>query len=142
MTIPNISISWCNRTAKCEWCPEQIDTGEPMVVAFYWNKGTDGNKGFNVKRYYHPNCWVEQGLDYLKRNPYSPYIRKPKLELTPEQSQRRYRLLRRKAALDQRINGLKDDSHRLLAEARLMEKITIIMLEIASIGGIPRKWLV
>ena len=141
MTIPNITMTWCNRIAKCEWCPENINAGEPLVTVFFWNKGSPEHKGFNVKKYYHPDCWVAQGLDYLKRNPYSPYIRKVKMELTPEQAEHRYVLLRRKAAIDQRIRKLADVPNRIMVEARLKEHITEIMLEIAPIGGIPKKWL-
>ena len=140
MTTPNVSMSWCNRTAKCEWCPGEIVAGEPIVKVFYWNKGTESHKGFNTKRYYHPQCWIDQGIDYLKRNPYVPYLRKPKMELSEEQSKRRYQLLRQKAAIEQRIRKL-GDTPNILAEARLREKITNIMLEIAEIGGIPKKWL-
>ncbi len=140
MSIPNVSMSWCSRIAKCEWCEKDVEAGTPIVTVFYWNKGTESHRGFNVKKYYHPQCWVEQGLDYLKMNPYVPYLRKPKLELTPEQSKRRYQLLRHKAAVDQRIRKLGDGN--LLALASLHEKITTIMLEIAEIGGIPKKWLI
>ena len=139
MTIPNATMNWCNRTAKCEWCPENINAGEPMVTLSYWNKGSPDHKGFNIRKYYHPDCWVAQGLDYLKKNPYVPYIRKAKMDLTPEQSKQRYILLRRKSAIDQRIRGLVDKP---VMEARLNIMITEIMLEIAPIGGIPKKWLV
>ena len=142
MTIPNITMTWCQRRAQCEWCPEMIEAGKPIVTVFFWNKGSPDHKGFNVKRYYHPDCWVAQGLDYLKRNPYVPYVRRKKLELTPEQSKQRYVILRKKAAIDQRkrnLNGNYPD--KLLIEARLNQKITELMMEIAPIGGIPKKWL-
>lgn len=142
MTIPNITMTWCQRRAQCEWCPEMIEAGNPIVTVFFWNKGSPDHKGFNVKRYYHPDCWVAQGLDYLKRNPYVPYVRRKKLELTPEQSKQRYVILRKKAAIDQRkrnLNGNYPD--KLLIEARLNQKITELMMEIAPIGGIPKKWL-
>ena len=142
MTIPNVTMTHCQRRAKCEWCPEYVEAGEPLVTVFFWNKGTEEHKGFNVKRYYHPDCWVAQGLDYLKRNPYVPYIRKKKLELTAEQSKQRYSILRRKAAIDQRKRNLNGDfPDKELEEARLNVKITELMLEIAPIGGIPKKWL-
>jgi len=141
MTIPNVTIAWSNRIAQCEWCPESIVAGTPLVTVFFWNKGSPEHKGFNVKKYYHPNCWVAQGLDYLERNPYVPYIRKKKMELTPEQSKQRYSILRRKAAIDQRIRDASNRPDVLLIEARLNIKITELMLEIAPIGGIPKKWL-
>ena len=141
MTIPNVTMTHCQRRAKCEWCPEYVEAGTPLVTVFFWNKGSEDHKGFNVKRYYHPDCWVAQGLDYLAMNPYVPYIRKVKMELEPEQAKLRYVLLRRKASIDQRIRGLSDTPNRLLIVARLNQKITDIMLEIAPIGGIPKRWL-
>ena len=142
MTVPNVTISWCNRTAKCEWCPTSIMAGKPMVVVFFWNKGSETHKGFNVKKYYHPQCWIEQGLDYLGKNPYVPYIRKKRLELTPEQSKRRYILLRRKAAIDQRRRALENNPDRVILETVLDIKIIELMMEIAKVGGIPKKWLI
>jgi len=114
----------------------------PMVTVFFWNKGGPDHKGFNIKKYYHPKCWLEQGLDYLKMNPYIPYRRKPKLELTPEQSQQRYKLLRRKASIEQRRRRLDGNNpDRWLSEALLDVQITDLMIEIAPLGGIPDKWL-
>lgn len=141
MTIPNVTITWCQRTAKCAWCPDHINAGAPLVTVFWWSRGSPDHKGYNVKKYYHPNCWVAQGLDYLKMNPYVPYIRKKKLELSPEQSKQRYSILKRKAAIDQRKRGLEGRPDRVAAEALLNMKIAELMIEIASVGGIPKKWL-
>jgi len=142
MTIPNVTITWCQREAECKWCGFKVDAGTPIVNVFFWRKGSEDHKGFNLKVHFHPDCWVAQGLDYLKLNPYIPYIRKKKLELTPEQAKQRYILLRRKAAIDQRIRNLNGNyPDRDLEEARLKLNITEIMLEIAPIGGIPKKWL-
>jgi len=141
MTTPNVTMTWCQRQAQCAWCPDHIETGTPLVTVFFWNKGGPDHKGFNVKKYYHPGCWVGQGLDYLKMNPYVPYIRKPKLELTPEQSRQRYIILRRKAAIDQRKRSMEGQPGKVVTLAALNTKIAELMVEIAPIGGIPRKWL-
>ena len=141
MTIPNVTMTWCQRRAKCEWCPGYIEAGKPLVTVFFWNKGGPDHKGLNVKKYYHPNCWVAQGLDYLERNPYVPYIRKRKLELTPEQSKQRYTILRRKAAIDQRKRSMALLPYSAITIANLNKKIAELMLEIAPIGGIPIRWL-
>jgi len=140
MTIPNVTMTHCQRKAQCEWCPDTIEAGTPIVTVFFWNRGGPDHKGFNVKKYYHPDCWVAQGLDYLKRNPYVPYIRKKKLKLTPAQSKQRYSILRRKAAIDQRKRKL-DGTNNVVVEALLNTKIAELMIEIAPIGGIPKKWL-
>ncbi len=142
MTVPNVTMTWCVNRAKCEWCPEHIEAGTPLVTVFYWNRGGPDHKGYNVKKYYHPQCWIAQGLDYLERNPYVRHITKKKLVLTPKQSELRYKILKRKASIDQRLRNLDGDyPDHLLIEARLKLQITDLMLEIAVVGGIPKKWL-
>ena len=139
--IPNVTMTHCQHRAQCGWCPDHIEAGKPLVTVFFWNRGGPDHKGFNVKKYYHPNCWVEQGLDYLKMNPYIPYIRKKKLELTPAQAKKRYNILHKKSAIDQRIRNLKEGPDKAITEARLNMKIAELMVKIAPIGGIPKRWL-
>ena len=141
MTIPNVTMTHCQRKAQCQHCPDIVEVGQPMVTVFYWNRGAPDHKGFNVKRYYHPQCWIEQGLEYLKKNPYVPYQRKKKLKLTPEQSKQRYSILRRKAAIDQRKRNLDGKPNKEIVVAALNCKIAELMVEIAPLGGIPKKWL-
>lgn len=139
MTIPNVFIYWCQHKAKCRWCEQDVVAGNPVVKVYYWNRGNEEKRGFNVSRYYHPQCWIDQGLDYLNRNPYVPYIRKrPSNNLTSGQKELRYKLLRRKASIDQRKRNLVDSP---LEAARLDEQISKLMVEIIPIGGIPKRWL-
>lgn len=141
-TIPNVFMYWCQHKAKCRWCEQDILAGEPIIQVYYWNKGNEENRKWNIKRYYHPQCYIEQGLDYLKMNPYVPYQRKPKSKLTPEKLELRYKLLRQKASIDQRKRGLKSEyPDRVLDEARLDAQISEIMVKIVKVGGIPKKWL-
>jgi len=142
VTIPNVTITWCVRKTKCKWCPEHIEGGQPLVTVFFWNKGSTEHKGFNTKQYYHPQCWIGQGMDYLNRNPYVPYKRSRALPLTPEQTKQRGILLRRKCSLDQRRRNLRTNlpNHDLM-EAKIARQVAELMLEIAPIGGIPKRWL-
>jgi len=140
--IPNVCMAWCQRKAMCKWCNKPIEAGNPIVTVFYWRKGVEGNRKLNLKFYYHPQCWVDQGTDYLKMNPYVPHKRSRKLPLTKEDTERRVTLLRRKASLDQRKRNLKANfPDRVLAEARIDSHIAEIMVEIVSVGGIPKRWL-
>lgn len=146
MTTPNVFMYWCQHKARCRWCEENILTGTPVVQVYYWNKGDPAKRSFNVKRYYHPQCWIDQGLDHLKMNPYVPYQRKTKSKelarLTARQRELRYKLLRRKASIDQRIRNLSSDyPNRALEEAHLNEQVSRIMVQIVKVGGIPKKWL-
>ena len=141
-TIPNVFMYWCQHKAKCRWCEQDVVAGTPVIQVYYWNKGNEDNRKWNIKRYYHPQCWIDQGLDYLKMNPYVPYQRKPKSKLTDKQRELRYKLLRQKASIDQRKRGLKSEyPDRVLDEARLDEQVSKIMVQIAKVGGIPKKWL-
>lgn len=119
-----------------------------MVTVFFWNKGSEESRKWNTKQYYHARdkgnryCWIEQGLDYLTMNPYIPYTRHKKAKLTERQTKMRVVLLRRKAALDQRKKKVKSDyPDRVLIDARLNKQIAELMVKIAPIGGVPKKWL-
>lgn len=142
MTVPNVTMRWCVNHATCAHCNTYVDSGTPLVTVFFWNRGGPDHKGYNVKKYYHPQCWIEQGLDYLEKNPYIRPPHKKKLVLEPEQAELRYKLLRRKASIDQRLRNM-DVSYpdHLLIEARLKQQVVDIMMEIAVVGGIPKKWL-
>ncbi len=64
------------------------------------------------------------------------------MELEPKQKRQRYILLRRKAALDQRIRNLKSDyPDRILVEARIQMKIAELIIEITPLGGVPKRWV-
>ena len=134
-------MSWCERRAQCNWCPEHIEAGEAMVRVFFWNKGTEEHKGFNTKKYYHPQCWLDQGLDYLKQNPYVPYKRSRVLAITPEQKKLRNILLRRKCSIEQRRRVVLEGKPNNALLARLDRQVADLMVEIAPLGGIPKRWL-
>ena len=143
MSIPNVCITWCYREAKCPWCDLAIKVATPCVSVFFWRKGNPEIRGYNIKRFYHPECWIDQGLDYLKMNPYTPRGEKrgPKTTLTIEQKAARMKLLRKKAMLEQqkrRIKSSYPDS--LLTASRIDDKIMNVMLDIYKVGGIPPRW--
>jgi len=136
-TIPNVSIAWCHRVARCKWCENDIVAGTPMVSVFFWNKGNEEKRGWNSKYYYHPDCWVSQGLDYLDRNPYVPYPGRKRVEMEPEMKSKRLKILRRKASLEQRRRNTEDP----LMLAHIETQIAGLLPEIAEAGGIPKSWL-
>lgn len=139
--IPNVSMRWCGAPARCQECPDSIGEGEPVVVVFFWNKGSD-NRKWNRKFYYHPQCWVNQGLDYLRRNPYIHKKRGPKVTLSEEDRRQRYLLVRRFHALEQRKQKIKADyPDRLLIESRLDEQMLGLVIQMANYGGAPTTWL-
>lgn len=142
--IPNVYMTWCYRQAICPWCNLPILVRTPEVNVFFWNKGNPERRGYNYKKHYHPDCWVAQGLDYLRMNPYIPRKgAKPRLtKLTPEQKRKRYLLLRKKASLEQRKREIKAPyPDRLLIETRLDIQIIDVILDISRVGGIPKGWM-
>ena len=140
MTIPNVTMRWCQNQATCKWCEQPIEPGQAMVVVFFWNKGADGRR-WNVQQCYHPNCWLAQGHDYLARNPFVPYARGPKrLDITNEQRRERFLLTRRFHSLVQRRNNLSDGSAPLTV-LKLECKMADLVLEMQRLGGVPKKWV-
>lgn len=148
MTVPNVTIVWCRKKATCKWCEQPIDIATAMVRVFFWNKGEDGNRKWNAQFCYHvvnqdgTHCWDEQGLDYLRRNPYVPHRRGRKPSLSVEDTRKRYLLVRKFHALSQRrknMNHSYPDS--LLVDERLTKQMVNIMMEIVPLGGVPKSWV-
>ena len=146
MTIPNVVMNWCRKEARCHWdsCKlgGTIAIAQPMVMVMFWNKGKENSRRWNTKYYYHPQCWVEQGLDYLNRNPYVSYIRGRKCTLSKEDGRKRFLLVRRFNRLVQRKATITQDyPESSLIEANLTKQMLDIMLDVAVLGGVPKNWL-
>jgi len=142
MTIPNVTMRWCRKQATCRWCNKPIEIGTPIVAVLFWNKGNPDSRRWNVQICYHPQCWVDQGLDYLNRNPFVPHRRGVKSKLSEEDRKKRYLLVRRFHALEQRKKNSKlDYPDNLLMDSRLTKQMTDIMLDMAKVGGIPKSWV-
>ena len=143
MTAPNVTIKWCQKKARCRWCEQFVELGTPMVKVFFWNKGEDGNRKWNISHYYHfPECYAKQGLDYLNRNPYVPHARGRKTKLPEADRRKRFLLVRKFNELVQRRNNIKlpyPDS--LAMEAQLTKRMVDTMLEITTVGGVPKSWV-
>ena len=140
MTIPNVTMRWCVKKSRCRWCGEPIVNGTPVVSVFWWNKGNPESRRWNTLHSYHPQCWIDQGIDYLNRNPYVPR-RRIRLTLSKEDGRRRFLLIRRFNALIQRRKGIScgyPDS--VLLDIKLTQQMVDIMLEVATVGGVPKLW--
>jgi len=150
MTIPNVTMRWCQRESTCNFCHGKIEAGDPMIVVFFWNKGGDGRR-WNVKQFYHVvtqvegydyHCWEMQGLDYLKRNPYTAITRDRKPKLSKEDTRQRKLILNRKAALDQRKRKLDPTRPDYLQKITQIDADIIVLgSEILKYGKMPDKWL-
>ncbi len=142
MTIPNVTMRWCQNKARCYHCQVDITPGEPMVGVFFWNKGA-GDRHWNISHCYHPNCWVAQGMEYLSRNPYVPYKRgRKRMQLTTEQHRQRFLLTRRYHAIVQRKGKLNNNSIQgVMAGLRLDVQIADLILDMQKLGGVPIRWI-
>ena len=141
MTVPNVLFVWCRKKATCKWCEQPIEISMAMVKVFYWNKGEDGNRKWNSQYCYHPQHYIEQGMDYLNRNPYIPHVRGRKSKLSPEDRIKRLVLVKRFNRLCKRkdnINlGYPDNA---LVEAKLTKEMVEIMMDVVLVGGVPKSW--
>ena len=80
-------------------------------------------------------------MDYLKRNPYVPHVRKT-TKLSPEDRRKRYLLIRKFNSLHQRKQNIRADfPDRLLVEERLDKQMMDTFLDAQNMGKVPKKWL-
>jgi len=139
----DIWFTWCRRRAACDYCDEVIEVATPMVTGKIWRKGNPNTRKWNIRLYWHPKCYMAQGMQYLKDNPYvAPGNRgRPKLQLSEEDTRRRRLILCKKAAVDQRTKELKAQfPDNLLIEARARKRVEELAKELEGIGGVPKSW--
>lgn len=137
----DIWIAHCKRIAKCHYCEKHINVTEPMVTGKLWRKKKEGLLHWVIRYYWHPLCWVEEGLNYLSKNPYNQGNRGGQpLNLSHEDRIKRLSILRRHAKYTQKIRQSMErgDLDRIIRLASSMEKLKE---EILPLGGIPKKWL-
>ena len=145
MTVPNVTMTWCRKKSNCKWCEQPIEQATPVVTVFFWNKGNDNNRRWNVKQFYHPECWIKQGLDYLSRN---PFVSKQKgrsgrkTTMCEEDRRKRFLLVRRFHALYQRRNNIDMNyPDNLITEANLTQQMVDLIVEATTLGGVPKGWV-
>ena len=142
MSIPSVMMRWGRKQAQCKWCEQAVEVGNPIVSVVFWNKGNEDKRSWNKYLYYHPQCWVDQGLDYLNRNPYVPHVRGRKATLSKEDRRKRFLLVRRFNALVQRKGKIKAPyPDHLLIEERITKQMLDIIMDVTNLGGVPKSWV-
>lgn len=145
----DVWFTWARNEATCEWCPDKIKRKTPMVVTKLWNKGQADSRKWNIIHRYHPACYLAQGLDYLDKHPFTEVHEgevkgRPAIQLSPEDRKKRLALLKKRAALDQRLKNLKKGYHPeadyIVREAAIYVEIAQVIQEIVTVGGIPKSW--
>ncbi len=133
-------MTWCNKTAKCKHCSQPITPGEPLVRGKLWRKHGQATR-WSYKFYWHPQCWVEQGLIGLRSRPrVSPFRGAiTNRDITPEDKTTRLRLLQKRANIVQRMKkaGIEQNLDLLIS---LQEKLEELIPEIEKVGGVPKGW--
>ncbi len=141
MTIPNVTMVWCRKKAKCRHCDQTIEIGNSMVRVYFWRKGDAEVRKWNWQSCYHPECWVKQGLEYLDKNPFVPHKRGRRITLNPEDRRKRFLLVRKFNELYQRkSNVMAEYPDNLPIEANLVNQMTQVMKDVAKLGGVPKSW--
>jgi hypothetical protein len=137
----DIWMTWCRRKAKCKYCEEDITIANPMVTGKLWRKG-DSRK-YNIRFYWHPQCWIKSGGRYLKENPYVSKGNRgrKRLDLTPEEHALRIKLLKSRGSLEQRKRKLKAQfPDKELYVTKINIRLKQVAKEIAKVGGVPKTW--
>ena len=137
-----IWVQWARKSTQCAFCKEEIKIGQSMVrgrgmtadnryLSFSWH--------FENGPMSSGNCWMEQGKEYLSSNPFTPMPggkgRKPLNLDTPTQRKRDALLARLRRYQAKKENAIKQGW--LWAIPGLEEKVTEILKEMESFGGLP-----
>lgn len=139
--MADVWFSWCKRRSKCNYCPDSILAGTPVVIVKHWRP----NKHSYYFRF-HPDCYIQQGVAYLAKHPYEPYranTGRPKLELSNSDSYARIKLLRHRAVVmyrrRQAIKLLPSEAAQEYIDSldKVLDKITE---DIQIYGGVPNSW--
>jgi len=137
----DVWLTWCKKKSKCKHCQEPILAGTPVVRGKLWRKG-DQAKSWPMTFRWHPQCWLEQALAYLEKNPYIPPKRspgRPRIELSEEDKVKRRRLLVYRSSLCyyQRKAAKEGNAFRVL---ELEVKKQELVDRIKEVGGVPKSW--
>jgi len=122
------TVKVCNRDV----CLESIIVGSPQV----------GQRTESKRIYWHPNCWLEDGLSKLSQYE-SPVRGRKKLDLSSEDAALRQKLLQRIASYNWRIRryeGSTNGKEYSLKIARLSIDIELLSRQLEGLGGRPDKW--
>jgi len=137
-------MTWCRRRAKCHFCEGFVEAGQPIVKGKLWMRSDGSTRRWCVRLYWHPHCWVNEGLAYLETHPYQPANKgRPPLALSETAKNERLKLLRARARtmqfIRQRLDG--GASWTDPAVIRLVEKLISLCDQIIPLGGMPKSWL-
>ena len=137
-----VFMAHCRKETKCSFCEQLIPVAEPMVVG---RAAMKKREGWSVVLHWHPQCWIDQGMQYLEAHPYvSAQKGKKKLDLSLEDRKNRFRIQRNRASVIQKLKAIMNkeelgerDLDRIV---KFSERLDELKAEIEPFGGVPKKW--
>jgi len=129
----NVWIAQCRKRTPCAFCGEDINCGEYMAVGVYY-RGK-----WRHRKSWHPQCWIDEGIDYAQRNPKPETRGRKTLQLKDEDRKRRFRILARRASIIQRAK-IAYSKGNFNALAKYGEQLEQLKEEIKPLGGVPESW--
>ena len=139
----DVWLTKCRKTAKCYHCEKPIENNDYMVVCKYWRK-RDGNAvNWPFKMRFHANCWIERGIQHIENNPRVETRGRKRQPMTDETRVNRLKIMRRRAAVVQRIKLERvkvAESQNVDRIIHLGAMLAELRSEIEVYGGAPKDW--
>jgi len=139
----NVRISINRKRAKCRHCSQMIESGEYQVVCTYYMHPPNSGKSWLKTMYFHakdPYCWVDRGILSVSMRPHTETRGRKAVSMPDAVKVERVKILRRRAAVMQRVDfemRHKRRPEKLLHLAESLEKFKQL---IESYGGVPKRW--
>jgi len=136
---------WISRTrqkGKCAFCPNEITKGGYSVVCRSYKYRGEGKAKWTFQRRFHPQCWIDQGIQELESRGFSETRGRPRLA-SDEVTEKRQKILRRRAAVLQRIRKEMARPAKERSMDRIVhlgEMLNSLAEEIEPLGGVPESW--
>jgi hypothetical protein len=104
-----------------------------MVIGQYYR----GKWRIRIK--WHPDCWIEQGIEALSKTPVIENRGRQRMSLSDEDREKRLKILRRRASVLQRIKKEMENNN-VDKQIKLGCMLGKLREEIEPYGGIPESW--
>jgi hypothetical protein len=147
-----IRLTRLQKKATCRHCGKAIESGSIAVVGVIWfevnKKGGEKGKWRKVLYWHTKNeegecCWLNQGIQAIEKLPTKhSYLGRKPLQIADEVKAKRLAVIRRRAAVMQRIRIEVEEKEtpsmeNLIHLGAMLERLK---REIEPLGGAPKSW--
>jgi len=132
-----------NKKANCAHCHKPIVKGDYMVIGKLWRRRDGVARSWTTYLRWHVQCWVDQAKAAVDRIPRVETRGRRKSPLDKESRDARVKILRRRAAVLQRIRNEISKPSEAQSFDRLIhlgELLNRLKSEIVPLGGVPKSW--